>query len=144
MVPLLQLLASTYSFFHWKGLVSSLPNGFKFYVFLVFYSTFSLLLQTKEYVEANNYNKGAILGQHFNNLFHKFIQEQCSGDIYWGRKNIFHNYARFCLESLHLLWPDSVVSPADDYPFLLGVLKIQKCPSIATNQTSNQTNQKKQ
>ncbi|KAM9956030.1 hypothetical protein ACTFIW_002242 [Dictyostelium discoideum] len=100
----------------------------------------ALLFQTKQYVEANNYNKGTIVGQHFDNLFDKFIQEQCSGDIYWGRKNNCHNYARFCLESLHLLWPDSVVSPADDYPFLLDVLKIQKCPSIATNQTSNQTN----
>ncbi|EAL64854.1 hypothetical protein DDB_G0285195 [Dictyostelium discoideum AX4] len=69
----------------------------------------ALLLQTKEYVEADNFKKGVILGQHFNNLFYKFIQEQCSGDIYWGRKNNCHNYARFCLEYLHLSWPDSVV-----------------------------------
>ncbi|KAM9977012.1 hypothetical protein ACTFIR_010864 [Dictyostelium discoideum] len=96
----------------------------------------SKLIKTVK-VEANNYNKGTILGQHFNNLFDKFIQEQCSGDIYWGRKNNCHNYARFCLKSLHLLWPYSVVSPADDYPFLLDVLKIQKFPLIATNQTSN-------
>ncbi|KAM9976956.1 hypothetical protein ACTFIR_010805 [Dictyostelium discoideum] len=75
---------------------------------------------------ADNYNKGAILGQHFNNLFYKFIQEQCSGDIYWGRKNNCHNYARFCLEYLHLSWLDSVVSPTDDYRFLLDVLKNPK------------------
>ncbi|KAN0000251.1 hypothetical protein ACTFIZ_000683 [Dictyostelium cf. discoideum] len=58
--------------------------------------------------------------------------EQCSGDMYWGRNNNCHNYARFCLESLHLSWPNSVLSPADDYPFLLEVLKIQKC-TIGTN-----------
>ncbi|KAM9993968.1 hypothetical protein ACTFIZ_011933 [Dictyostelium cf. discoideum] len=91
----------------------------------------ALLFQTKEYAEAS---------KHFNDLFDKFIQEQCSGDMYWGRNNNCHNYARFCLESLHLSWPDSVVSPADDYPFLLDVLKIQQFAIDATNQTSNQTN----
>ncbi|KAM9992156.1 hypothetical protein ACTFIZ_012825 [Dictyostelium cf. discoideum] len=100
----------------------------------------ALFFQTKEYVESNDTNKWVILVKHFDDLFYKFIQEQCSGDMYWGRSNNCHNYARFCLESLHLSWPDSVVSPADDYPFLLEVLKIQKCESIATNQTSHQTN----
>ncbi|KAM9978217.1 hypothetical protein ACTFIY_011960 [Dictyostelium cf. discoideum] len=100
----------------------------------------AILFQTKEYAEANNCDKKYIVDKHFNSLFDKFIEEQCSGDIYWGRKNNCHNYARLCIESLKLSWPDSVVSPADGYPILIDVLKIQKCASIATNQTSNQTN----
>ncbi|KAM9992968.1 hypothetical protein ACTFIY_010408 [Dictyostelium cf. discoideum] len=61
----------------------------------------ALLFQTKEYVQANDCNKNVILCQYFDNLFDKFIQEQCSGDIYWGRKNNCHNYARFCIKSLN-------------------------------------------
>ncbi|KAM9978218.1 hypothetical protein ACTFIY_011961 [Dictyostelium cf. discoideum] len=73
----------------------------------------ALLFQTKEYVEAADCYKNYIVVKHFNSLFDKFIEEQCSGDIYWGRKNNCHNYARFCIESFKLSWPDSVVSPAD-------------------------------
>ncbi|EAL64860.1 hypothetical protein DDB_G0285207 [Dictyostelium discoideum AX4] len=48
----------------------------------------ALLLHTKEYVEADNCNKFFILVKHFNDLFYKFIQEQCSGDIYWVERII--------------------------------------------------------
>ncbi|KAM9990221.1 hypothetical protein ACTFIY_006248 [Dictyostelium cf. discoideum] len=97
----------------------------------------ALLLNTKEYVESDNFDRENKIRNLFHESFYTFIKEKCGGDKTWGRKNNCHNFAKYCLEKeLQLKWPETVQSPCDDYPFLLDILKIQKSASIQTNQTS--------
>ncbi|KAM9972956.1 hypothetical protein ACTFIR_012327 [Dictyostelium discoideum] len=77
------------------------------------------------------------LNNYFTNMFiEKFINQECKGDHSWGRDNNCHNFTKFCIKDLGLVWPESIVSPLDNYPFLSTIWSMYQDTNISLNQTA--------
>ncbi|KAM9969450.1 hypothetical protein ACTFIR_001285 [Dictyostelium discoideum] len=76
------------------------------------------------------------LGLYYYRLFDKYIKEQCNGDVNWSKYNNCHKFAKFCIHDLSLSWPETIISPIDEYPFLADLWSLSQDSSILTHKTS--------
>ncbi|KAM9955328.1 hypothetical protein ACTFIW_002386 [Dictyostelium discoideum] len=76
------------------------------------------------------------LGLYYYRLFGKYIKEQCNGDVNWSKYNNCHKFAKFCIHDLSLSWPETIISPIDEYPFLADLWSLSQDSSILTHKTS--------